>query len=447
MQRNDQALRAACGILAVAILLAPAVWNGFPFVQYDTGGYLVRWWEGYLVPSRSTTYGLFLAAGWPLNFWPVVIVQAALAVWVLALALRAPGLGRRPGVLLALVAALSLLTTLPFLTGILLTDIFAGTALLALHLLVFENDVLARAERGGLVMLTGFGASTHSATFAVLVALLLVGAAVWLVRRKAVPLTGLARGAIALALGAVMLLTANFAMSGRLTWTPGGYGIVYARLLEDGIVARYLEDHCPDPELRLCPHRHTLPKTADEFLWGESVFDDLGRFDGMAAEMRRTVLESLLAYPWLHLQTAAAAALKQLLAVATGEGVVTSVYHSYGMMELYTPSVLPALWAARQQKGEVSFDAVNRLHVPVALVSIALLPLIVAFALRRRLAASLGVLALTVFLAVLANAVVCGVLSNPHNRYGARLAWVATFVVLLVPLARLPARKPPSPAG
>ena len=42
------------------ILLAPAIWNRFPLLQYDTGGYLVRWFEGYLVPSRSTVFGLFL---------------------------------------------------------------------------------------------------------------------------------------------------------------------------------------------------------------------------------------------------------------------------------------------------------------------------------------------------------------------------------------------------
>jgi hypothetical protein len=37
----------------------------------------------------------------------------------------------------------------------------------------------------------------------------------------------------------------------------------------------------------------------------------------------------------------------------------------------------------------------------------------------------------TVALALLANAVICGVLSNPHDRYGARLAWLAPLAVLL----------------
>ena len=40
-------------------------------------------------------------------------------------------------------------------------------------------------------------------------------------------------------------------------------------------------------------------------------------------------------------------------------------------------------------------------------------------------------LAGTVTLAVLGNAFICAVISGPHDRYGARMAWVATFVVLI----------------
>ena len=65
---NTQILRAkiadsrAVWIAAVAIpllMLAPALWNGYPLLQWDTGGYLARWYEGYLVPSRSTVFGLY----------------------------------------------------------------------------------------------------------------------------------------------------------------------------------------------------------------------------------------------------------------------------------------------------------------------------------------------------------------------------------------------------
>ena len=42
--------------------------------------------------------------------------------------------------------------------------------------------------------------------------------------------------------------------------------------------------------------------------------------------------------------------------------------------------------------------------------------------------------------AVLANAAVCGVFSNPHDRYGARIVWLAGLTVLV---AIITATRPP----
>src|SRR5258706_4026458 len=154
----------AAATAATLILLAPALWNGFPLLEYDTGGYLARWFEGTLEVSRSTVYGLFLVALARPDFWPAVAVQAALTVWVIALVLRAHKLGGRPVVLLVTVAGLSVATTLPWLASILLTDIFAGLGVLALYLLVLRDETLARWERAALAVLTGFSAATHNPT-------------------------------------------------------------------------------------------------------------------------------------------------------------------------------------------------------------------------------------------------------------------------------------------
>ena len=140
MPRRDRALWALAILLSIALLIAPALWNGFALLQWDTGGYLARWYEGTLVPSRAVAYGLILNAGAPLAFWPVLLLQSALTVWILALTLRAHGLGRRPLHLLAVVAVLSLATTLPWLTSILLTDIFCGLGVLALYLVLLRGD-------------------------------------------------------------------------------------------------------------------------------------------------------------------------------------------------------------------------------------------------------------------------------------------------------------------
>jgi Na+/proline symporter len=118
------------------------------------------------------------------------------------------------------------------------------------------------------------------------------------------------------------------------------------------------------------------------------------------------------------------------------------------MIENVVPSALPAMRASRQLNGGIDFTVINRLHVPVALVSMVLLLGMIALALRRPRFADLGPLATTAALAILGNAAVCGVLANPHDRYGARVAWLATLVVV-VAAWRLASRlsAPPRPVG
>ncbi len=445
MRAREGALWALAVIMSIALLIAPALWNGFALLQYDTGGYLARWYEGILVPSRAVVYGLMLNAGVPLAFWPVLLVQAAATVWVIALMLRAHGLGRRPLILLGIIAALSILSTLPWLTSILLTDIFCGLGVLALYLLLLRADTLTRAEPIGLIILIAVAAATHNATLAVLLALMLAAVVHFLIARRRSRIVGIWRGLIALTLGIAMVFAADYVVAKRLAWTPGGFALSFGRMLQDGIVKKYLDEHCPDPKLQLCAYKDQLPDDADVWFWGSPLFDRLGRFGGLGTEMEHIAVASVIAYPGLQAETALVATGKQLIEVHSGEGVVTSIWHTYAIIERYTPQLAPAMHAARQQQGELSFTALNRLHYPVALLSMVLLPAILLLALRKTIPGDLGEVAAACALALLANAFVCGALSNPHDRYGARMVWLAVFVAVLA-LARTAAPRLGKPA-
>ena len=307
MPSRYRALWALAVILSIALLLAPALWNGFALLQYDTGGYLARWYEGTLVPSRAVVYGLILNAGVPLAFWPVLLVQSALTVWVLALVLRAHGFGRRPLLLLGVIAAVSLLTTLPWLTAILLTDIFCGLGVLALYLVIMRGAYLQGWERIALIILIAVSAATHSATIAVQLGLVAAAGLLWLIDRTRMPLARLGHGILALALGAAMVFAADAVVAKRLAWTPGGFALSFGRMLQDGIVKKYLDQHCPDPALRLCAYKDQLPDDADVWFWGSDLFDRLGRFAGLGKEMEKVVVESLIDYPVLQIKAAAVA--------------------------------------------------------------------------------------------------------------------------------------------
>ncbi len=437
MSARDRAPWALAVILSISLLVGPALWNGFPLLQYDTGGYLARWYEGTLVPSRAVVYGLMLNAGEVAAFWPVVLVQAALTVWVVTLTLRAHGLGKRPWLVLGIIATLTAISTLPWLTSILLTDIFAGLGVLALYLLLLRPGHLNRGERFALIALIAVSAATHSATIAVLLALILAGVFIWLVQPRQLPLARIGNGVLALALGCVLVFAADFVVAKRLAWTPGGFALSFGRMLQDGIVNQYLEDHCPDPKLTLCAYKDQLPDDADVWFWGSPLFDKLGRFAGLGQEMADIAVASVIDYPGQQLKTATVATARQFVAVRTGEGVLNSIWHTYGTIRRFTPQLVAPMEAARQQHGEISFTAINRLDYPVALLSMALLPVIVLLAWRRRIPPAFGEFAAVCAVALLANAFVCGAMSNPHDRYGARLVWIAVFAVTvaLVPLA------------
>ena len=431
MSMRDRAWWAFAIMCSMALLSAPAIWNHFPLLQYDTGGYLARWYEPYLVPSRAVAYGLILNAGAPLSFWPVVLGQCALTVWVIALIMRVHGLGGRPGLLAGIVGALSVFSTLPWLTSILLTDIFAGLAVLALYLLLLRANDLSGREQTGLVALIAVAVATHSATIAVLLMLLAGAALLSLAAPGRLPRRRLGNGALAVALGAALVFAANATVTKRLIWTPGGFALSFGRMLQDGIVKKYLDEHCPQARLVLCAYKDQLPRDADEWFWGSPLFDKLGRFAGLDAEMERIALASLAEYPLLQIKTATIATARQLIDVRTGEGVVNSIWHTYGIIERYRPGLIPDMRAARQQRGEIDFTVINRVHYPVALACLLLLPLIGGYVLRRKDMSAIGELVTVCLFALLANAFVCGTLSNPHDRYGARLIWLAVTAAVI----------------
>lgn len=416
------------------LLIAPAFWNGYPLLQWDTGGYLARWYEGYLVPSRSTVFGLYLHYGENFGFWINLAGQSLATLWLLQLTLRVLGL-MQTSRFVAISLCLILSTALPWLASMLLTDIFAGLSILSLFLLVVGASRTSGLEKISLFVFTAFAAATHSATLGVLFGLCAAG---WMVRpflRSRLPLAGLAQASLTIVAGGLMLVSANHALSGKWAWTPGGYGVAFGRMMQDGIVARFLNDHCPREHYKLCPYRNQLPATADEFLWGKSMFNTLGRFEGMNDEMGYIVVHSLADYPAWQAGAALRAMGQQLLHVATGEGTSVWIGHTYGIIERYIPAQVAPMRAARQQNHGLDFDHVNWLHVPVALTSMLALVGLLAHALASRRLDDLTLLAATVTLALLGNAFICGVISGPHDRYGARMVWVATFVALMA-LAR-----------
>ena len=332
------------------------------------------------MPSRSTTFGLYLHFGENSGFWLNLGIQALATLWILQLTLRVLGIAQSWR-LLAISLVLTLTTALPWLASMVLTDIFAGLSVLSLFILVVQGERTSPVEKFLLFGLTAFAGATHSATLAVLLGLCALGWIALPFLRGRISASGLTQGSLTIVAGALLLLSTNFAFSGHLAWTPGGYGVAFGRMLQDGIVAHYLRDHCPKQHFKLCPYRDKLPATADEFLWGNSMFDTLGRFDGLNDEMGYIVLHSLAEYPAWQAKAALAGhrettRLRSPPAKATMSGSATPMASSSATF----PRQVKPMNAARQQHGQFRLHRDQRIHVPVALASMLLAAILFAAA-------------------------------------------------------------------
>ncbi len=425
-------------------LMAPAFWNGFPLIFPDTGGYLDRPISGTLGMGRSALYGLFLLTGVPYSFWPNVVFQSVLTLWLIVLTMRAHCLGRRPWLALGIVAMLTVCTSLPWFSGQLIPDILFPCAVLALYLLSFCNERFARWERFMLAAVIVFAIPSHMAAAGMCVAVIV---ALWLValfKPRALPKPRLWFAAGSVAAGIALCPTSNLAITGNFAFTPGGSSFLFGRLIEDGIIARYLSEHCPDASLRLCDFKATLPDDADGWLWDEdSPFNKLGRWKGFRSEERAITRATLERYPFMNVSTAVVAGVTQFFTFQTEVGVEDNA-PTVNMFGHHFPNLFAQFMRARQQAEPFDVAPLNYLHVPVATLSVAGLGIALLFRRRLKIVPEAAALCLVILLALAANAAICGIFSHPVDRYQSRVVLLAPLAMALLIAQRRRADQPAS---
>jgi hypothetical protein len=471
------------------MLCWPSIWNGFPIVFADTGTYLSQAIHHYAGWDRPVFYSLFML---PLHLtvtvWPVVIVQALLAAWIMWLVCRVlvPGVS---GIAFAAGAGvLSACTWLPWIVSELMPDLFTPLLVLVLCLLSWVPERLSRLERPLLAGLATFMiASQHSSLpLACVLLVLLIGFA-RLAGRIGAPTVGFvswptlartpgrpvmtrnerpnpARPAIRRgeqpapypasrlrrwiliilppALAILGLCTVNLAAHGRFATAPFGNIFLLARVIYDGPGMAALRDDCPTANWLLCPFLDSFPPTSDDFLWSsDSPLQRAGGAKAVSAEAGAIIEAALLADPVGEARAALANTLEQMMRFASGDGLNPWPTQVSPTIERDFPAREQVAYAsARQQSGSLSVSPLlAQIHRIAALIGVLSCAMLLPVAFRRR-AACAGFL-LAVLLALPLSAAITGCLSGPHDRYQARIMWLPAFiaVVSLASLRRRPA--------
>lgn len=433
--------------LGALLLAAPAIWNGFPLLYWDSYDYMGIPFGAKMPVFRTASYSMITASALLIHtIWAPIVVQCVVIAWILREAVEALVPGPVWRTLPIFIGATTLLTAFPWFSSQLMADCFTAPLILGVVGAAFGKPPPSATRRIVLVPLLALAVAVHSSHIALLSGVVIALGALHLAGVAGVAglrflKPRLLTPVLALVFGVVAATGANWIVTGKVFVSQSTDILMLARLVQDGIAKKYLREVCPKgAKLMLCSRVEDLPDNANQFLWTPGPFYDLGGWSReMREEARSILLGSLATHPVDHLRSAWNLTVEQLFQVRTGDGVVRlDTIHADDdptrnpfmpkiIAKYYRPD-LDEYWASRQRRN-FGFDEINTIQVPLAVAGYAGVLIAFVVGLRRRTRLIAGP-ALVVTLAILGNAFICGALSNPNNRYQARLAWIGGAIAL-----------------
>lgn len=393
-----------------------------------------------VIAGRSVYYGLFiLILSSVLGLSAVAYAQALLSMALVATSLRAMfDIGDRH--IAAILLALALASPLPFFNSILMPDVFAGMGMYALAALLLAPAACpwVRCFWGALV---AAAVLFHSANIIIFAGLFLVILAARQCVRQAVPMPGQAILLVAVLLGAGVAGEALFAYGlQHYTHTaPIRPPFVTARLLADGPGRMFVARNCAPVGFEICRYQtllHEAPAgtSSDEFLWSTDPRRGVFTLASKASRIRLANEDADFAaavaqqYPGAVLLSSLRNVGVQFVSIGLAEfnySPGSLLAFSYKLPAAVVETMQHSL--AGQGRFRVSaFESLTQIFTLVSMAACAAYLLAVFW--QRRYAGFLFVLALLA--GILINALVCGALSTPHDRYQARVVWLLQLLAL-----------------
>lgn len=329
-----------CVLIGALLLMSTAFAGGRPSVFFDTDGYYLMGENAAqaikrlpaavagdrkalttpvsdddqidvtVMGARSPAFGLFLFVFDRIGgIWLVAAVQALICAWIVYLLWKAAAPVAPLWTYLALMAGLTVGSTLPFFATMTMPDVFAGVAAAIFVILTAFGQRLSRLETAGVVLVLALAYAVHAShMMTALAATVPAALLLWWFKAPRKPVVrgyGLVFLAMALAVLSGKAYTGAFALRTGMTLHRPPF--LMARVLADGPGREYLLKVCkgPDDPYVICRARNAPLTRSDDILWEESPL--IGAFNAlkspelqlrMEAEEWPFVKAAVLNDPW-----------------------------------------------------------------------------------------------------------------------------------------------------
>lgn len=412
--------------------------------------------------SRSVVYALIAAIPAVSGAFGLLVVAKALLTALVSLAvvrglLRRGDHGADPAAAALLPLVVCGFSALPFYVAYVMPDLMAPLGILAVAAVAAAARDLSRLEFAFLWCVATLSAMVHLSHLAIMVLMLPAAAlaglswprgwwkaplfVVTVVAAGAAPLVVIKLAASRLAPAATGNATSDIVFTPFLT----------ARLIVDGPGLTFLDSHCPDPGIATCRLHEALGWSDDPWRMTAShiIFETgerLGSLRLLPQTDQLAISQEQNAF-FLMVLRADPLGVTHAFAVNTlAQAARTSIDMTLQTRQMLEQAeILPPDIAALFSRGNITrsrgwIDWIDVVHTGLYAVSAAVVLVLLVWPGRgpdRRQ----RVFALMVIYGLLANALICGGVSQPASRYGARVAWLLPYLaVFLVMVSTRPNR-------
>ena len=363
--------------------------------------------------------------------WLIVLTQAAITAIALVMIVRRVIGSELNSATIITVSGLLAVSSAGFFTALVMPDWLAPLSIAGAALVLSGLDEMGTRERIFWFLLISLALVSHSANSLILIGVITVYALTVGVRRQWQKFVYLGAALIIAFAGEAAF---NFAVKQETGFPPVRPPFLSARVIDDGPGYDYLKKTCPfDDALEVCRYLDRLPVHSDTFLWATG---NNGVFSASPSAVKRSLsaqdselfVKSFLYAPLEFTQAVAENVVEQASRNGLEEfnGVITDSRKLTSEMNAHAAGT-------RAIAGTMPVAFLSPLFLLVFALS---LTAIGAFAALRPKSGGISNPSIQFVALVIAgiavNIFVCGAFSTPHDRYFARVMWLAPFAASLL---------------
>ncbi|MCA0929559.1 hypothetical protein [Ruegeria profundi] len=467
---NLTTLKACILVLCFAVMqTVPAAINGFPFIFFDTRGYnnagkavvetiAGKQWvdeapvtkatspadpsveqavaaapgQRVISMSRSPYYGALVFVSLQAEALLLVLFQSLIVGYVAWLVVRqiCKENPTKPYLVIGVICAA--VTPLPYFTAYAMPDVFAAVVPLCLFLLCVSKRSLTKTQIVICWVILAAAVAIHSSHILLTFGLLVLLALMSLWPRVRPLLSGWLMSFLAFSAGVSAVFAFAFVSQAVFGSWPQNLPFLTARGIEDGPVAELMANDCGGYEFAICDAAPLDNNSSQLFLWDKNGYyqsADEATKQRLSDEDFSVFLTAALAEPVMQIRASVGNALRQLGMFGLYEFYTAKRVFAESAPHFMNGSNLSRFGASLAVTGGFPFIFLSTFVYASAVIS--LITVAIMFGVRS-ISNTAMALAVLILATLLINAVVCGVLSDPHHRYQARVIWLLPFLATLL---------------